>query len=43
MLDANKTKVIPYIVFGLVSVAYGVTIYYILPLAIFAGNFGLIL
>ena len=43
VLDPKKQKMGSYIIFGLMSVAYGLSIYYFLPLAMLSMNFGLLL
>ena len=43
IITGKGMKVIPYIVFGLLCVTFGVTIYVILPQALLAENAGLIL
>lgn len=43
VLDPNKGQMSSYIVFGLISVAYGLSVYYFLPLAMLSFNFALIL
>jgi hypothetical protein len=43
ILDKSKQNMSTYIVFGTVSVAYGLSIYYFLPLAMLSFNFALIL
>jgi hypothetical protein len=43
VLDPSKSQNEGYIVFGLLSVVYGLSIYYFLPLAFLSFNFGLIL
>lgn len=43
ILDKSKQNYSTYIVFGLVSVAYGLAIYYFLPLSMLSMNFKLIL
>lgn len=43
IIKGKGMKVIPYIVFGLLCVTFGVTIYVILPQALLAENAGLIL
>ena len=43
MLDTEKSNMSSYIVFGLIAVAYGLSIYYFLPLAMLSFNFSLIL
>ena len=43
ILDKNKQTMGSYIIFGVISVAYGLSIYYFLPLAMLSFNFALIL
>ena len=43
VIEDKNVKVVPYIVFGLLCVTFGVTIYIILPQALLAENAGLIL
>ena len=43
VLDPSKSQNEGYIVFGLLSVVYGLSIYYFLPLALLSFDFGLIL
>jgi hypothetical protein len=43
ILDNSKTHILPMIVFGLISVAFGVAIYYLLPLSLLSFNLGLLL
>ena len=43
ILDPSKSSNDTYITFGLLSVVYGLSIYYFLPLAFLSFNFGLIL
>ena len=43
ILDKNKQSMGSYIVFGVIAVAYGLSIYYFLPLAMLSFNFALIL
>ena len=43
IIEDKNVKVVPYIVFGLICVTFGVTIYIILPQALLAENAGLIL
>jgi hypothetical protein len=43
VLDPAKSRNNGYIVFGLLSVVYGLSIYYLLPLAFLSFDFGLIL
>lgn len=43
MLDKTKQSYGTYIVFGVVSVVYGLAIYYFLPLSMLSMNFKLIL
>ena len=43
VLDPSKSQNEGYIVFGLLSVVYGLSIYYFLPLAFLTFDFGLIL
>ena len=43
IIEDRNIKVIPYIVFGLLCVTFGVTIYIILPQALLAENLGLVL
>lgn len=43
VLDPSKSQNDSYIVFGLLSVVYGLSIYYFLPLAFLSMDFGLIL
>ena len=42
-IDNGKKNVVPYIIFGSLSVMLGVAIYYFLPLGIVSLNFGMIL
>ena len=41
--DTKKLNVIPYILFGLISVGFGLSIYILLPLALLKQNYGMIL
>ena len=41
--DSKKLNVIPYILFGLISVGFGLSIYILLPLALLKQNYGMIL
>lgn len=43
ILDKSQSSMSSYIVFGVISVAYGLSIYYFLPLAMLSMNFALIL
>mmetsp|Transcript_18017 Transcript_18017/g.30686 ORF Transcript_18017/g.30686 Transcript_18017/m.30686 type:complete len:557 (+) Transcript_18017:920-2590(+) len=43
ILDSDKQNMSSYIVFGLVAVVYGLSIYYFLPLAMLSFNFALVL
>jgi hypothetical protein len=43
ILDENQQSMSSYIVFGVVAVIYGLSIYYFLPLAMLSFNFGLVL
>ena len=43
VLDSKKSHIGAHVVFGVVAVVYGLAIYYILPLAMLAFNFALIL
>lgn len=43
ILDTEKTNMGSYIVFGVVAVTYGLSIYYFLPLAMLSFNFALVL
>lgn len=43
ILDSEKQNISTYIVFGTIAVAYGLSIYYFLPLAMLSFNFALIL
>jgi pilus assembly protein TadC len=43
ILDQDKQNMTSYITFGLISVVYGLSIYYFLPLAMLSFNFALIL
>lgn len=43
ILDSESSNMSTYIVFGVISVAYGLSIYYFLPLAMLSFNFALIL
>lgn len=43
ILDKNKQSMASYIVFGMLAVTYGLSIYYFLPLAMLSFNFSLIL
>ena len=42
-IDNDKKNVVPYILFGSISVLLGVAIYYFLPLGMVSLNFGMIL
>ena len=42
-IDNDKKNVVPYILFGSISVMLGIAIYYFLPLGIVSLNFGMIL
>ena len=40
----NATKnVIPYVIFGMISVVFGISIYIFLPLGLLSQNFGMVL
>jgi hypothetical protein len=41
--NMSVTNLIPYVTFGLLSVVYGVCIYYILPYSLLSGNYSIIL
>ena len=41
--DSKKLNIIPYILFGLISVGFGLSIYVMLPLSLLKQNYGLIL
>jgi hypothetical protein len=43
ILDESHQSMSSYIVFGVVAVIYGLSIYYFLPLAMLSFNFGLVL
>lgn len=43
ILSKSKTDVIPSIIFGVISIAYGFAIYYLLPLSMLSFNLGMIL
>jgi hypothetical protein len=43
VLKKSKANIIPVMLFGLMAVAYGVAIYYMLPLSLLSFNFGMIL
>lgn len=43
IMDSSKDNVVPYILFGLITVVFGISIYYFLPLALLSQNYGLIL
>lgn len=43
VIEDSSVKVVPYILFGLLCVTFGVTIYIILPVALLAENAGVIL
>ena len=43
ILQTRKKDVSSYVAFGLIAVAFGVTIYYFLPLSLLSMNFGLVL
>ena len=43
MNDSKKLNIIPYILFGLISVGFGLSIYVMLPLSLLKQNYGLIL
>ena len=43
ILDQDKQNMTTYILFGVVAVVYGLSIYYFLPLAMLSFNFSLIL
>ena len=43
ILDNSKQNLVPYIIFGVISVTYGMSIYYLLPKALLSFNFKLIL
>jgi type IV secretory pathway component VirB8 len=43
ILSKNKVNIIPQIIFGVISVAYGFAIYYLLPLSMLAMDLGMIL
>mmetsp|Transcript_39219 Transcript_39219/g.28359 ORF Transcript_39219/g.28359 Transcript_39219/m.28359 type:complete len:219 (+) Transcript_39219:1305-1961(+) len=43
IFDSSKANIIPYVLFGTIAVIYGISIYYLLPLALLSANFSLIL
>lgn len=43
IFDQSKANVVPYVIFGLIAVIYGISIYYLLPLALLSANYSLIL
>lgn len=43
IVSRNKARIMPYVSFGILTVAYGLAIYYFLPLALLSFAFGLIL
>ena len=43
IIDPKKTNLTTYVVFGLVSVLYGMSIYYFLPLSMLSFNFSMVL
>lgn len=43
ILDKNKSNITSYVLFGIMTVIYGLAIYYFLPLAMLSLNYGLIL
>ena len=43
IIEDKNVKVVPYIIFGLLCVTFGVTIYIVLPMALLAENAALIL
>lgn len=43
VIDPNKSPMGSYIVFGVIAVGYGLSVYYYLPLAMLSFNFALIL
>lgn len=43
VIEGKDAKVVPYIIFGLICVIFGVSVYVILPQALLAENIGLIL
>ena len=43
ILKENRINMIPVLVFGVISISYGVSIYYMLPLSLLSFNFGLML
>lgn len=43
ILDTKKTNITSYVLFGIMTVIYGLMIYYFLPLAMLSLNFSLIL
>ena len=43
ILSKSKAKIVPYVVFGVVTTLYGFGVYYLLPLSLLSFNLGLIL
>lgn len=43
ILDASEQNIVPYILFGTLSVTFGISIYILLPLAMLSENYSLIL
>jgi len=43
ILNKNKANIIPQVIFGVISVAYGITIYYLLPLSMLSMDLGMVL
>mmetsp|Transcript_2381 Transcript_2381/g.3285 ORF Transcript_2381/g.3285 Transcript_2381/m.3285 type:complete len:137 (+) Transcript_2381:1717-2127(+) len=42
-LDNTSKNLVPYVIFGSISVAFGVAVYYFLPLGLLSMNYGMIL
>lgn len=43
ILSKGKAKIVPYVVFGVITTLYGLGVYYVLPLSLLSYNLGLIL
>lgn len=42
-MKPNEAKVIPYVIFGVITTLYGFGVYYMLPLSMLSSNLGLML
>ena len=42
-MKPNEAKVIPYVIFGVITTLYGFGIYYLLPLSMLSSNLGMML